>query len=128
MELHGTALWAFFEGETGAEQIVRPDAGRESRVPVQHFFHPPPEFAALISAGLARCAGRVLDAGAGSGLHALALQEMGVAVTAVDICPQAVEITRRRGVRDVHCADILTYQGGPYDTLNNRPRSATQAP
>jgi SAM-dependent methyltransferase len=86
-------------------------------VPVRHFFHTPPEFKALIDPALARCEGRVLDAGAGSGLHALALQEMGLAVTAIDINPQAVEIMRRRGVRDVHCADILTYRGGPFDTL-----------
>jgi SAM-dependent methyltransferase len=117
MEVHGAALWAFFEGETGAEQIVRTEAGRETRVPVRHFFHTPPEFRTLVNAALARCAGRVLDAGAGSGLHALALQEMGLTVTAVDISPQAVEIMRRRGVRDVHCADILSYEGGPFDTL-----------
>ena len=117
MEVHGAALWAYFKGETGAELIVRTDAGRESPVPVRHFFRTPPEFTVLENAALARCAGRVLDAGAGSGLHSLALQEMGLAVTAVNISPQAVEIMRRRGVRDVHCADILSYQGGPFDTL-----------
>jgi len=106
-----------FRRREGAEQIVGTDAGRETRVPVRHFFQTPPEFRTLVNAALARCAGRVLDAGAGSGLHALALQEMGLAVTALDISPQAVEIMRHRGVRDVHCADILTYQGGPFDTL-----------
>lgn len=117
MDIHGAALWAYFEGETGAVEIVRTDACRESPVPVRHFFRTPPEFAALVNAALARCGGRVLDAGAGSGLHTLALQEMGLAVTAVDISPQAVEIMRRRGVRDVHCADIMSYHGGPFDTL-----------
>ena len=117
MEVHGAALRAFFEGETGEEEIVRTDAGRATPVPVRHFFHTPPEFRALVNAALARCAGRVLGAGAGSGLHAVALEEMGLAVTAVDISTQAVEIIRRRGVRDVHSAGILTYQGGPFDTL-----------
>jgi hypothetical protein len=117
MDVHGAALWAFFEGETDAEEILRTDAGRETSVPVRHFFSRPPEFMALENAALARCIGRVMDAGAGSGLHALALQEMGLMVTAVDICPKAVKIMRCRGVRDVHCADILTYQGGPFDTL-----------
>jgi len=118
MEVHGAALWAFFvEGKTDAEEIVRTDAGRATPVPVRHFFSRPQGFLALENAALARCNGRVLDVGAGSGLHALALQQRGLAVTAVDICPEAVEIMRRRGVRDVHCADILTYQGGGFDTL-----------
>jgi SAM-dependent methyltransferase len=118
MEVHGAALWAFFvDGDTDAEEIVRTDAGRATPVPVRHFFSRPPGFLALENAALARSIGRVLDVGAGSGLHALALQHRGLAVTAVDICPQAVDIMRRRGVRDVHCADILTYQGGPFNTL-----------
>lgn len=117
MEVYGAALWAFFQGETDAELIVRTDAGRESTVPVRHFFHTPTGFRSLEDPALARCAGRVLDAGAGAGRHALALQEMGLAVTAIDINTQAVEIMRRRGVRDVHCADILSYEGGPFDTV-----------
>lgn len=46
-----------------------------------------------------RAGGAVLDVGAGGGSHCLALAELGVAAEAVDVCPQAVEVMRRRGVK-----------------------------
>ncbi len=36
---------------------------------------------------------------------------------AIDISSQAVEIMARRGVEDVHCADLFEYEGGPVDTV-----------
>ena len=44
--------------------------------------------------------GRVLDVGCGAGRGALLLQERGHPVTAIDVSPLAVEVARRRGVRD----------------------------
>jgi hypothetical protein len=38
-------------------------------------------------------------------------------VTAIDIDNNAVNIMIDKGVKDAHCADIMTFQGGPYDTL-----------
>jgi len=56
------------------------------------------ERAQLIWPRLARRTGRALDVGCGRGLFASFLDEQGLAVEGIDISPQAVELTRERGV------------------------------
>jgi SAM-dependent methyltransferase len=114
---HGLALHAYFHGQSAARLTIRRDDGLEDSVPVSHFFRPPAEFSAIEQTALERCRGRVLDVGAGSGMHSLVLQSKGMTVTAVDISPLAVEIMVQRGVRDVQCADILGFLGGPFDSI-----------
>ncbi|MCP4250723.1 MAG: methyltransferase domain-containing protein [bacterium] len=113
----GAALMTFFEGDTGAELIVRRDDGQVTALPVGMFFRDPSSFTPIDQAGVHRCIGRVLDAGAGTGLHSLVLQEKGLTVTAIDISPQAVQVMKQRGVTDVRGADVFGFQGGPFDTL-----------
>jgi SAM-dependent methyltransferase len=86
-------------------------------IPVRRFFRDASEFTPIENAALDLCRGHVLDVGAGSGLHSLVLQEKGLPVTSIDISPHAVEIMKRRGVKDVHRADIFEFQGGPYGTV-----------
>ena len=63
-----------------------------------------PELFDLI--GAASEAGPVLDLGAGAGRASLHLQSLGHDVCAVESSPGAAEVCRRRGVRDVRCADL----------------------
>jgi len=86
-------------------------------VPIRVFFRGPSEFSALEEAALDLCRGRVLDAGAGAGCHSLVLQEQELSVCAIDIAPEAVEVMRRRGVKDARCADIFHFHEGPLDTI-----------
>lgn len=117
MDPYGDALLAYFEGQTSAALILRREDGFEAAMPVSHFFREPVAFTPLERAALQACHGHVLDAGAGSGLHSLVLQEKGLRVTAIDVSSQAVQIMARRGVADVLGADLFSYEGGPFDTV-----------
>jgi len=71
---------------------------------------------------LALCAGRVLDIGAGTGVHSLWLQRNGIDVTALDAQERLVAVQRESGVADVRCGDVMQegWRRGPgerWDTL-----------
>ncbi len=112
MTPHGAALLAYLHGERGATLMIRRDDGLEAPLPMTFSFREPAEFTEIERAALERCRGHVLDVGAGSGLHSLALQARGVTVTAIDLDPGAVEVMRARGVADARCADVWRL-GGP---------------
>ncbi|MGQ9836494.1 MAG: class I SAM-dependent methyltransferase [Cyanobacteriota bacterium] len=65
------------------------------------------------------CRGRVLDIGAGTGRHALLLQERGLSVWALDRSPVALQIMEERGILKRIKADIFQWQGLEFrfDTL-----------
>ncbi|MFQ5489615.1 MAG: class I SAM-dependent methyltransferase [Phycisphaerae bacterium] len=117
MEPFGQALLAHFQGDAAAEFIIHRDDGQETALPASIFFRDASEFTPIDRAAMDRCAGHVLDVGAGSGLHSLFLQQKGLSVTAIDISPQAVNVMKQRGLADVYRADIIDFQGGPFDTL-----------
>jgi SAM-dependent methyltransferase len=114
---HGAALLDYFKGETAAKVVVHGDDGETETVPIRVFYRGPADFSALEEAALDLCQGRVLDAGAGSGCHSLVLQEQGLSVCAIDIAPEAVEVMRKRGVRDARGADIFSFEAEPFDTI-----------
>ncbi len=66
-------------------------------------------------AALELCRGRVLDAGAGTGVHEL--QKRGFEVRAIDVLPEAVAIMRGRGVIDPVRADLFELEDARFDTL-----------
>ena len=117
MEPFGLALAAYAAGDHASTLILHRDDGNEARLPMGEFFRDEPAFTDVERAALARCRGHVLDIGAGAGSQSLALQRRGLPVTAIDISPHAADVARTRGVVDARCADIMAFDGGPFDTL-----------
>jgi SAM-dependent methyltransferase len=113
----GAALQGYHTGDSEAVLVIRRDDGFEDPIPVEHFFRPPAEFSKIELHALELCWGRVLDIGAGSGLHSLYLQSAGLEVTALDIDPSAVRVMSDRGVRELRLIDFGEFVGGPYDSL-----------
>lgn len=113
---HAAAMEAYHRGKHDAVLVVYDDFERDE-VPVSYFFRQPDRFPPLERTALELCRGRVLDVGAGSGCHSLALQERGFQVTAIEILPPLVRILRERGVRDVRTATWMDVEADPFDTV-----------
>lgn len=94
--------------------------GIEFEIETEEYFTLEGELAALDRIALARAGGRVLDVGAGTGRHALALQAAGCEVVAIDVSPVCVELCRERGVRDARVLDVTTLASGPADDALGR--------
>jgi len=116
MKPYGVAILDFFNGDTEATILACRDDGSVDRIPASTFFRASTDIA-IDKAALDSCYGRVLDVGAGTGLHSLHLKNQGVSVSAIDISPEACTIMRKQGLDNVHCADIYRFEAEPFDTL-----------
>jgi SAM-dependent methyltransferase len=89
-------------GVPGVHEIVERDDGLiDTSEGPESYFRPLRRWPAVERRGLRWVRGRVLDVGCGAGRVALELQRRGHEVVAIDVSPGAVEVSRRRGVRDV---------------------------
>lgn len=113
---HAAAMQAYHRGKHDAVLIVYDDFERDE-VPVSYFFRGPDQFPPLEQLALELCRGRVLDVGAGSGCHSLALQDRGLEVTAIEILPSMVRILKERGVQDARAATWMDVEAEPFDTV-----------
>ncbi len=66
---------------------------------------------------LDKAVGNILDVGACAGSHALALQNMEKQVTALEISEKCCSVMKKRGVKDVVCADIHAFNEDSFDTI-----------
>ena len=103
----GQALLATAEG-CDPEVVLERDDGLVAVDHAQSYFAPLDNWNAADRWALDRARGRVLDLGAGAGRAALELQARDQPVVALDTSPGAVEVCRRRGVRDVVFGTIDT--------------------
>ncbi len=97
----GTAIADYFRRGKAAKLRVFSSQFDEDEIPVHQLFRTYDEMPLLEQKALQLAQGKILDCGAGSGCHALALQEMGKEVQAIDISPLSVEVMQRRGVKQV---------------------------
>ena len=118
----GIALADYQGGRRDGVLLVHHEFGEPDELPAGHFFREWEGMPALEREALDRASGRALDLGAGAGSHALELQRRGADVVAADLLPQAVQVMRARGLRQVRTldwrTDPLTPAGEPpWDTV-----------
>ena len=103
----GTAILDFQKQGKAARLRVLSSMFEEDEMPVTHLFRSFREMPVLEQKALQLAKGRVLDIGAGSGCHTLALQEKGLEVKAIDISPLSCEAMKLRGVKDAECINLF---------------------
>jgi len=117
MDVYGQALKDFALEEEEAQLMVNTSYGKPEEIPVWYFFREFAEMPDLEKMALSVCEGRVLDIGAGTGSHAICLQQMQKEVTAIDTSAKAVDIMKASKVKDALVQDYFSYEGECFDTL-----------
>ncbi|WP_305788615.1 class I SAM-dependent methyltransferase [Symbioplanes lichenis] len=100
-------------------EIIERDDGLINGAPADHYLGDPGEWQPHDHRALRLCRGAVLDIGCGAGRTALELQRRSMAVTGLDVSPGAIEIARKRGLRDTVVATVEDFTRGAtrYDTF-----------
>ncbi len=101
-------------------EIIERDDGLINGAPADHYLGEPREWQPHDHRALRLCRGHVLDIGCGAGRTAIELQRRGVAVTGLDTSPGAIEVARRRGLRDTVRNTVDAYAAAAaarYDTF-----------
>jgi SAM-dependent methyltransferase len=116
MKPFGLALADYHKGNLSATLAIYRDDGYRSEIPIDVFYRESTGMN-IDRIALENCYGRVLDVGAGTGLHSLYLQNQGLPVCAIDISPEACEVMRIQGLNEVYCTDIFDFKAAPFDTI-----------
>lgn len=130
----GAAIYDYYVNGNADTLIVHSPMFDDDEIPVESLFRSFEEMPQLERAALEEAQGRILDVGAGSGCHSIALQQLGKSATAIDISPLSVEVMKRRGLdaRQVNLFDenftekfdtvlMLMNGTGIIGTLDNMP-------
>lgn len=103
----GAAIADYYNKGRAAKLRVFSSQFEEDEIPAEQLFRTFDEMPPLEQEALRLASGKILDCGAGSGCHALALQEMGKEVEAIDISPLSVEVMQKRGVRQAYQINLF---------------------
>lgn len=119
-DAYGRLLFDAFENRAAAEAIERDDGLLlvSPEAPAT-YFAPFRRWPAHQRRAMRFVRGRVLDVGCGAGRVTLHLQDRGHEVMAIDNSPLAIEVARRRGVRDARVLSITDVDAklGNFDTI-----------
>jgi SAM-dependent methyltransferase len=100
-------------------EVIERDDGLINGAPVDHYLAEPADWQPHDHRALRLCRGHVLDIGVGAGRTAVELQRRGMAVTGLDTSAGAIDISRRRGLRDtvLNTVDAYASASARYDTF-----------
>jgi SAM-dependent methyltransferase len=115
----GQAMMDFLDGQDVHEIIERDDGMIAVSGGPRAYFSEYPDWSRTSKEALTWVRGRVLDLGCGAGRVALHLQDAGHEVVGIDVSPGALEVARRRGVKDTRLLSVTRVDPslGTFDTI-----------
>ena len=113
----GQAMYHYFHFNDKTSIKVNTNITEGEELPVPYLFRKYSEMPFLEKEALGLVKGKVLDVGAGSGVHSLHLQDNGFDVTSIDVSELSCELMKEQGLKNVICMDIWTFEAERYDTI-----------
>ena len=109
-DLMGQAIWDYYYDNSPENLQTETSISELDDLPIDYLFRSFKKMNPLEQKALELTKGKALDIGSGAGSHSLFLQnEKNLEVTALDISPKSIEISKIRGVQNAICANILDF-------------------
>ncbi|PTX42254.1 methyltransferase family protein [Christiangramia gaetbulicola] len=117
-DIFGTAIKAFYEEKDKTDIIVHSPDFEDDVIPIAYLFRKFEDMPEIEQKALELCEGKVLDVGCGAGSHALHLQKKkNLKVKAIDTSTGAIEIAKRRGLKNAVSEDFFKLKDQKFDTI-----------
>ena len=104
--------------KTGIDQdiIVSSDLCEDDVISSAYLFRSYEDMPKIEQVALSRCSGKILDIGAGAGIHANHLKEQGLEVSCIDISPLSISHLKEEGLNS-RVLNFFDIKDEKYDTL-----------
>jgi SAM-dependent methyltransferase len=119
-DILGKALWDYYQGQAKSALYTHSSLDQEEEMPLSHLFRSYKDMPVLEQEALRHCRGKILDIGAGAGIHSLYLQQQGFDVFALDQSAGAIQCCKAQGIKQCLCTDYAGFRRSTkeqYDTL-----------
>jgi SAM-dependent methyltransferase len=119
-DAYGQLILAYLKGKPSYEIVERDDGSIGPSAGAPTYFAEYKNWPEWQKRAIRFAKGRVLDVGAGAGRASLYLQKRGCKVTAIDNSPLAIQVCRRRGVKDarvIAIREVRQFSPRTFDTV-----------
>lgn len=112
----GQAIVDYAKNKVNKDIIVVSEICDDDVIPSEYLFRTYNEMPKIEQLALGRCVGKILDVGAGAGIHAMYLMEQGKDVSCIDISELSVSYLKEQKV-EARQIDFFNLEDEQYDTL-----------
>jgi|694.fasta_scaffold01213_31 SAM-dependent methyltransferase len=109
LDLFGQAIFDCYHGKK-EPLITSTDISEEDELDLSYLFRTYKNMPTIEKKALQLCQGKILDIGAGTGCHALYLQNKNFDVKVLDASPLAIAVCQKQGLTKTVCSTLLDFE------------------